>query len=419
MGFSVKIPPPSLRNRLALAAFFISAIYAVLLWSPNVLGRFHPGTMKNVFFLLPWLMLWPAKGLEIFTNKEHRIEIILIIVIITLGIINVILSDNPTKSYYSMKTFLLGGVLALWVSMLLLTDPRHIKIFDWFCCICLAIVTIVEISAFLLRGDRNPSLIIFFVSNPIPMGTLLILLSVGLPRLWTSKNLRWVLVGGLLTALAFTLILLTEKRGTFLAIIVMGLAWLLFRRSKLSLVLAAFLIVIALLVPFKGISTYRSLDQNNPSHFNILYRLELYPFAWHIYQKHPVFGIGLRPYTHERYLSGYRSHQNLKFFPQSVKIFQTFDNMLVTAFVELGTLMTLVYLALITLIIARYCRKLRPFSQSRNVDLYRLLVIIGFAVHSMTYDSLLFPSINWLFHVQMGILTGYVPGTGSGLMDKQ
>jgi len=31
-------------------------------------------------------------------------------------------------------------------------------------------------------------------------------------------------------------------------------------------------------------------------------------------------------------------------------------------------------------------------------------------------DSLLFPSVNWLFHVQMGILAGYSPPTGSAFM---
>lgn len=225
---------------------------------------------------------------------------------------------------------------------------------------------------------------------------------------------KWpVIIAWVLTGLGFSLILLTEKRGTFLAIIAMGLAWLLLKRTRLSLVLAAFLIFIALIVPFKNLNSYKSLDQNIPSHFNILYRLEMYPFALHVYLKHPVFGIGLRPYTHENYLSDYQDHLHLKLFSQTVKELQTFDNMLLTSFVELGTLMTLAYLSLITLIIVKYCRKLRPVAQSSPVDLYRLLVLVGFAVHSMTYDSLLFPSVNWLFHVQIGILAGFSPKTGS------
>ena len=133
----------------------------------------------------------------------------------------------------------------------------------------------------------------------------------------------------------------------------------------------------------------------------------------HIYLKHPVFGIGLRPYTHGSYLKDYHNHQNLRLFSQTVKDLQTFDNMLLTSFVELGTLMTLAYLALIALIIIKYCRKLQLGGQAPLVDLYRLAVLIGWAVHSMTYDSLVFPSINWLFHVQLGILAAYSPATGS------
>jgi hypothetical protein len=36
-----------------------------------------------------------------------------------------------------------------------------------------------------------------------------------------------------------------------------------------------------------------------------------------------------------------------------------------------------------------------------------VLVLLGFAIHSLTYDSLLFPPVNWLFHVQVGIMAGY------------
>ena len=199
----------------------------------------------------------------------------------------------------------------------------------------------------------------------------------------------------------------------------MGLAWLFCKRSRVSYIVTGLIIIIALLVPFKGISTYKSLDQNNPSHFTILYRLELYSFALHIYKKHPVFGIGLRPLTHGKYLSDYQTRQNLKLFHQTAKELQTFDNMLLTAIVEFGSLMTLAYLILITLIITRYCRKLRPFSQARGLDLYRLLVLLGFAVHSMTYDSLLFPSINWLFHVHLGILAGYSPTRSAASWEGQ
>jgi hypothetical protein len=47
---------------------------------------------------------------------------------------------------------------------------------------------------------------------------------------------------------------------------------------------------------------------------------------------------------------------------------------------------------------------------SSSLEWYRLLVLLGFAIHSLSYDSLLFPSVNWLFHVQLGLMAGYQVG---------
>ena len=102
-------------------------------------------------------------------------------------------------------------------------------------------------------------------------------------------------------------------------------------------------------------------------------------------------------------------------FPQAVATLQTFDNMLLTAFVELGSLMTLLYLGLIMVIVIRYCRKLWSSPEPSLLGWYRVLVLFGFAIHSLSYDSLLFPSVNWLFHVQLGIMAGYHSSDGARL----
>jgi hypothetical protein len=81
--------------------------------------------------------------------------------------------------------------------------------------------------------------------------------------------------------------------------------------------------------------------------------------------------------------------------------------MFITAFVELGTLMTLAYLGLISYVIVNYWQNMRSFSPNHKAPFIPLLPLIGLAIHSLTYDSLIFPQINWLFHVQLGILAGY------------
>ena len=59
------------------------------------------------------------------------------------------------------------------------------------------------------------------------------------------------------------------------------------------------------------------------------------------------------------------------------------------------------------MILVKYCRILRSFPESSPWDWYRVLVLLGFAIHSLSYDSLLVPPVNWLFHVQVGIMAGY------------
>ena len=165
---------------------------------------------------------------------------------------------------------------------------------------------------------------------------------------------------------------------------------------------------IALILPLEAKRQFARLDPKIPHYVSILHRLELYNFALHVWKTHPLMGIGLRPFTHEKYLPDYQLHnQELHDFPQAIATLQTLDNMLLTGLVEFGTVMTLFYLALVILILVRYCRRLRSSPESSPLDWYRVLVLLGFAIHSLTYDSLLFPPVNWLFHVQVGIMAGY------------
>ena len=268
-------------------------------------------------------------------------------------------------------------------------------------------VALGEIVAFLakcsgkLAGCGSFSI---FTLHTIPMGTLLLLLSAGPLQFWASGSPRLKLAGRGLLLLGFITILLTQKRGTFLAITAMALAGALYRRRRFGYLLFAGLLALGLLIPFKGVTAYRALDPKIQSHFNILYRLEMYPFAWHIFQKQPLLGIGLRPLTLEKYLSDYQQHTHLKNLTSYARQVQTLDNMLLTAFVELGALMALTYLGLMVFILITYCRHVGSLKAGRGEALLRLLPLLGFALHSLTYDSLVFPGVAWLFHAQLGML---------------
>ena len=408
MKYLSHIPQSTLLNQLAFYSLLGSGAYIILLWSPNIFGG-HLSFWTQIFiYIFPWLMLWLAYSWQVITEREHRLEIILMVSIIILGVVNTSLSGFLAKSIDSMRTFLLTGLFALWASMFLVNDPRRRQVCDWFCAGALGVIILVEMIVYVAQAKYGWGGFQVFVLHPIPLGTLIILLSSGAVRLIVSKNSTAKLLGWLLVLLGGSLIFLAHKRGTWLALAIMLAVWMLYLVRRRKYLLISICLAIALILPLEAQRRFARLDPNIGRHAAVLHRLELYNFALHIWKTHPFMGIGLRSFTHAQYLPDYHlRNQALHEFPQAVANLQTLDNLFLTSLVELGSIMTLFYLGLVILILAKYCRRLRSFPESSPLDWYRVLVVLGFAIHSLTYDSLLFPPINWLFHVQVGVMAGY------------
>jgi O-antigen ligase len=401
-------------QKLAFLSLLASGAYLILLWSPNILGK-HVGYRTKIFiYLLPWMMLWLAYSWQVVADRDHRQEIVLAISIIILGIFNASYSDSPPNSLDPMRTFLLTGIFAFWTSMFLITDSQRRQAFDWLCAGALAVVILVELVVYVTRSDYSPWVFQVFTLHPIPLGTLLILLSPGPVRLILTNKFPASLFGWLLLLGGGLLIYLTHKRGTWLALAAMLALTMIYLARRKKYLLLAMVAAIALIATLQGRSLVARLDPKIPRYVSVLNRLELYNFALHIWKTHPLMGIGLRSFTQNHYLSDYQlCNRDLQNFPQAVTTLQTLDNMLLTALVEMGSLMTLAYLVLITSIIAQYCRRLRSAPEPVPLGWFRLLVLLGFAIHSLSYDSLLFPGVNWLFHMQLGIMAGY-PALATG-----
>jgi hypothetical protein len=200
----------TLLNQITFYSLLGSGAYIILFWSPNVLVALFSRYTKIIIYIFPWLMLWLAFSWEVLTNREHRLEIFLIITIIGLGVINTALSDSVSNSLAPMRTFLLTGIFALWAAMFLLSDQSRRKVFDWFCAGALAVIVLAEIIVYLIRGNSGSGVFQIFSPHPIPLGTLIILLSPGPVRLIASKNFSMRAAGGLLILLSGLLIFLTK-----------------------------------------------------------------------------------------------------------------------------------------------------------------------------------------------------------------
>ena len=127
-------------------------------------------------------------------------------------------------------------------------------------------------------------------------------------RLIVTKNSTARLLGWLLVLLGGSLIFLTHKRGTWLALAAMLLVWIIYLVRRHRYVILALLLLIALILPLEARRQVARLDPNIPHHVSVLHRLELYPFALHIWRIHPFMGIGLRAFNHENYLADYQQH---------------------------------------------------------------------------------------------------------------
>jgi len=405
----------TLINQLAFYGLLASGTFLVLLWSPNILGDQCSLWTKIIIFIFPWLMLCLANPWLVFTDRRHRPEIILIVLIIILGIVNVLLSDLPSNSLSPMRTLLLTGVCALWASMFLLTDQHRRQGFDWFCAGALAIIIVGEMIIYAARGTYGRGVFQVFTLHAIPLGTLIILLSIGPVRLIVSKNFTAKLLGWLLVLLGGNLIFLSHKRGTWMAAAAMLAVWTIYLVRRQRYLVISILLVLAVSLPLEANRRFARLDPHVPHLASILNRAELYRFALHVWKNHPLLGIGLRSFTQVKYLTDYQLHNPaLPKFSYAVATIQTFDNMALTALVELGSLMTLLYFGLVITIVVRYCRRLWSSPGSSPLGWYRVLVLLGFFIHSLSYDSLLFPPVNWLVHVQLGLMAGYPASDGAG-----
>ena len=138
-----------------------------------------------------------------------------------------------------------------------------------------------------------------------------------------------------------------------------------------------------------------------------VFRLENFTFAAHIFLKKPLFGIGLHaPLTD--YLSDYRQKiTKNRDYPKFIQNKKTLENIILCGFVEMGGLFTITYIALIIYLLRNLFRLTKDRPDKRQQVFLFLIPLIGFLIHSMTFDSLIYPHINWLFHSFLGLMANF------------
>ena len=134
----------------------------------------------------------------------------------------------------------------------------------------------------------------------------------------------------------------------------------------------------------------------------ILVRMEFYHIALEVIREKPIFGLGFNSPLSRFIPSDYEP----KIYPASgdnsftsmVSGVHVFDNMALCFLGETGGGFTMAYIGLGLYLILNIFVFRKHHSGNYAKNLLIIAVLAGFAVHSLTFDSLKNPNLNWIFH---------------------
>jgi hypothetical protein len=151
------------------------------------------------------------------------------------------------------------------------------------------------------------------------------------------------------------------------------------------------------------------LDTKNLWSFTL--RIEHYFFAFHLFKKSPIWGLGFKANL-EQHLEDYQpnilSLRTINNYKGYVKWHQTFENIILMHLVERGGLFTFTYFGGIAYILIGCAKEIRTYPQENIAGMLTIIILTGFLVLSLTFDTLRFPSLNWIFHSLLGLLINLV-----------
>lgn len=405
------LPQVQAKTKAALWLTIVCGAFIVWFFSPFANLLSFSGAPCIVSFL-PFVAVIALFGRGLITILRSY-ELLLLFGFILFAALNTYFSLDPSMSLRSMLPFLGTGVFTTWASLILFENHENDEIFYTFCFALLIVFITTELYS--SGADHTISLSMgYLTGNPIPLGSMLLLLLPGPLYYLRTSDQGAVKATALLTILlAFLVILLTQRRGILLGIAAMVACWIIAERSRWAIAVGILLVLAAVFLPLRQTWNILSLDPAKAHHRTVLTRLELYSFAAHVFQDRPAIGTGLRSYKLDTYLHDYEPRRrDLITFPSEVRAIQTFDNMYVTAFVEMGSAAAVFYFGFIGAMLYRIKKRMVQENAWWHMQL-TLFPLIGFAVFSLTCDSLLFVPVNWLFHMHLGRLAAGIPNLDS------
>jgi hypothetical protein len=396
---------------LIFKVFLFSTIFIVV-FSIAAIHSWPPLSEKISILLacaLPTGMLVYSRMPIWFHARQIPKEVIWVVSISILGIISALLSANLWPTLKSTVLFLLSGPFIFITTKYLFESTKNQEVFLWVMGIGLLIISFYGIYQYNFIPAYNK--IRLLSENPLPAGGMLILLLVA-PLLLLNRNNPLVIrvILSLTLIFAIAVIILLAKKGPLLSLVVILLSMAFFISRKYLGLLLGIVFLAGCFLYFSGgtLHRYKHIVRLKDS---VTPRMENFFFGFRVVKENPVWGVGFKSDLLLQHLDVYelKSSGTLskEQYRRYVKTNKTFDNIVLAFLVELGGLFTITYFAGLIYIIVSWSRNSRSPPQRNRATIQILSVLVGFAVLSLTFDTLRFPDINWIFHSLLGLLVNF------------
>jgi hypothetical protein len=417
-------------HNLAFILFCLSTAF-IILYSVQAIYNWPPLAEKLSIFLactLPIGMIILGRANLWLKTRQFSRELIWVFLILTLGLLSCLLSENKGASLKSMGLFLATGPFVFFTANVLFESKKNQESYLWISSLCLLALALWGIYEHFSLG-----IVYLFSRNPLPAGVMLILLSAG-PMILLNKTSSLAVKLSIFLSLSssFLLIILMTKKSHLLGLLVLLISLSLFSFRKYHKFFLGFIFFIGLsffasdslkekyknIIYWPKSSSVSSAEISDTTKYNLplaIYgsiplRAENYSFGFHVIRKSSIWGLGFGGNL-DPYFKDYELRQGKYFsksrYKQYIKSLNTFENIILTYTIEWGCLFALTYFGGITYIIVTYFMEVQK-TANREIDgIFVIAIIISFSVISFTFDTLRFPNINWAFHTLLGLLVNF------------
>lgn len=340
--------------------------------------------------------------------RAGPIEIAVSLILLGLAAASGMHSAIPVSSSARAFVLMSTGLGGFWCARIVLDTPSRQKTFVWLCVGILIALIGLSLAGQTLLGTPN-ALISTLYKNAHPLAHMLLLLAFAPLALIGTRRFWPVLIGVTLLILTGLVLFYCATTGSVASGVLLAplIVVVVLFTAKGSRVVGLTLILLTLLVAFSAhfVSFSAVEGFSNPTYQS--YRIESYPYSWHVAKNHPLLGLGLRA-PREHLLEDYEPwHPKLpkEAFRDYLVDLVTPENNFLALLTGCGIPFTVVYVSALLILLVRLVRSVeRPPPGLAFHPLVLLVSLSGSLLHSLTTDTMMHGQLCWFFHIFLGLI---------------